>query len=316
MPDAFSSHLVEQEHDAYTATDHQVWRDVVARNAWINAEYSTWVHPAYVEGLRALELPDRIPRVEELNERLAPTGWQTVCVDGYIPTAAYVGLMSASIFPVSRVIRRPEHLDYAPAPDLAHDVLGHLPMLFSPEHRDFLKRLATVMAKAVPNALDGELYAANRAMSQLRTDPASSPAAIADAEARVVHVQNALMQNASELTQLGRMYLWSVEFGLIGGGAEGLSVYGAALMSAPTEFRAIIEDGADVLPYSLDVIDCDIAFSDLQKQYFVARDFADLHEVLAAYEVYMYMQRRGASGRASEIRELLSGNSELRSNYA
>jgi phenylalanine-4-hydroxylase len=266
--------------------------------------------------MRALELPEHIPQIEELNERLAPTGWQTVCVDGYIPTAAYVGLMSASLFPVSRVIRRPEHTDYAPAPDLAHDILGHLPMLFSPEHRDFLKRLATVMANAVPNTLDAELYAANRCMSQLRSDPASSPAAIAEAEARVVSVQEALMQDASELTHLGRMYLWSVEFGLLGGDSKRLSVYGAALMSAPAEFRAICEDGAELAPYSLDVIDCDIAFSDLQKRYFVARDFADLYEVLAAYEVYMYMQRRGASVRASEIRELLTGETDARSNCA
>src|SRR5689334_22281771 len=165
MPEAFSMHLVDQQHDAYTATDHRVWLDVLERNEWIRSEYGAWVHPAYVEGICALELPTHIPRIEEINEHLAPTGWQTVCVDGYIPTAAYVGLMAARLFPVSRVIRRPEHTDYATAPDMAHDILGHLPMLFSPQHREFLKRLATVMANAVPNGLDGELYAANRRMS-------------------------------------------------------------------------------------------------------------------------------------------------------
>src|SRR5262249_27650909 len=157
------------------------------------------------------------------------------------------------------------------APDMVHDILGHLPMLFSHEHREFLRRLATAMAKARPNVLDGELYAANRHMSQLRTDPSSPGADIAEAEARVMRVQNALRQSASELTHLGRMYLWSVEFGLIGGPGR-FSVYGAALLSAPAEFRKVCDGGANLAPYSLDVIDHDIAFSDLQKRYFVARD--------------------------------------------
>jgi phenylalanine-4-hydroxylase len=92
MPDEFEAHLVDQQYDAYTATDHRVWRDVLSRNKWINKKYGAWVHPAYVDGMRELELPTRIPRIDEINERLAPTGWQTVCVDGYIPTAAYVGM--------------------------------------------------------------------------------------------------------------------------------------------------------------------------------------------------------------------------------
>jgi phenylalanine-4-hydroxylase len=315
MPDEFRMHLVEQDYDALTSTDHCVWRNVLSRNEWIMERYADRIHPAYVEGMRALELPRHVPRLEEINERIAPTGWRTVCVHGYIPTAAYVGMMSSSIFPVSRLIRRPEHIEYAPAPDMVHDILGHLPMLFSPEHREFLKRLATVMAQAVPNALDAELYSANRNMSLLRSDLSSSPADILRAEQEVVRVHEALLENASELTHLGRMYLWSVEFGLIGN-ADHPSIFGAALMSAPAEFRAVCEASTEFLPYSLDVIDSDIAFSDLQMRYFVARDFAHLQEVLAAYEVYMYMQRRGASGRASEIRGLLSERAERERRYA
>ena len=49
MPDEFEMHLVDQQYDAYTATDHRVWRDVLARNEWISREYGPWVHPAYAE---------------------------------------------------------------------------------------------------------------------------------------------------------------------------------------------------------------------------------------------------------------------------
>jgi phenylalanine-4-hydroxylase len=129
------AHFVDQRHSSYASAAHDVWREVLARNAALIERYRERMHPAYVGGMRALALPTEVPRIEDLNERLVPTGWKTVCVDGYIPTSAYVGLMSESIFPISRTVRRAEHIDFAPEPDLVHDVLGHLPMLFCAEYR-------------------------------------------------------------------------------------------------------------------------------------------------------------------------------------
>ena len=54
------------------------------------------------------------------------------------------------------------------------------------------------------------------------------------------------------------MYLWSIEFGLMGN-PSAFWVYGAALLSSPTEFRAVCEAPSRVRPYSLEVIDHDIA---------------------------------------------------------
>ena len=282
VPDHLRRYLVEQDHAAYEADAHTVWRDVLSRNRRLVREYGTRIHPAYVQGLRALQLPDRIPRVEEINERLAPTGWKIVAVDGYIPAAAYVGLMSASIFPVSRRIRRLEHIDFAPAPDMVHDILGHLPMLFSAEHREFLKELATITAQARPNALDGEFYDAVLRMADLRSDPNASLVDLAEVEDRVRLINRALVDHASELTCLRRMYVWSIEFGLLGKPDDFL-VHGAALLSSPTEFRAVCAGNARILPYSLHVVREENAFSDVLGRYFVARDFAQMREVLTAY---------------------------------
>ncbi len=298
---AFRGHLVPQRHAEYTEGEHAVWRQVLARNEWLMENYEGRVPPAYLEGMQALELPNRLPRVEEINERLAPIGWKTVCVEGYIPTAAYVSMMSASIFPISRTIRLPEHVDFAPAPDMVHDILGHLPLLFMPEHRDFLKRLAGVMMRARPNALDAELYEANLSMSELRTRPGTAPRELAHAESRVRAVHRALKVYASELTHLARMYLWSVEFGLIGS-ADDFSICGAGLLSSPTEFAAICESEGPPVPYALEVIHRDIEFSDLQNQYFVARDFDHLLAVLEDYEDIM--QSQSGDLRSSEIREI------------
>jgi phenylalanine-4-hydroxylase len=304
IPYEFRDHLVSQRHEEYTEADHAVWREVLARNEHLLERYTRWVPQAYLEGMRELQLPARVPRIEEINERVKSTGWRTVCVDGYIPSAAYVGLMSQSVFPISRSIRRPEHVDYAPAPDLVHDILGHLPLLFSAEHREFLRKLATVMSMAEPSDLDAELYDANRHMSALKTAPGSPPDEISAAEERVFRVHRDLAKSASELTHLARMYLWSIEFGLLGA-ADSFQVYGAALLSAPSEFRAVCEGTPDIRPYSVDVVKYDIEFSDLQMRYFVARDFEHLDEALTDYE--FTMRHRTSDRRESGIRDLIGG---------
>lgn len=313
VPETWRRHFVDQDHSAYSATEHRVWRDVLARNEEIVAHCGKWLHPAYVEGMRALDLPRRVPRIEEINERLGPTGWRIACVDGYIPTSAYVGLMSARIFPVSRAIRRPEHIDFAPAPDMVHDILGHLPMLFAPEHREFLRRLAAVMARATSNPLDGEFYEAVRRTAELKADPASHPTEVAESEARLHRVLDDLKENASELTHLRRMYVWSIEFGLIGDEAK-FWVYGAALLSSPSEFRSVCSGGPELIVYSGDVIRHENAFSDMLPAYFVARDFAHLHDVLTEFEEGM--KHRQGVPRRSDIREVLPPTHERRSRHA
>lgn len=308
-----SAYFVDQQHSAYTSAEHGVWRTVLSRNAALIAQYGARMHPAYIVGARALALPTHIPGIEELNERLAPTGWKTVCVDGYIPTSAYVGLMSENIFPVSRMVRREEHIDFAPAPDFVHDVLGHLPMLFSPEYREFIRRLAAVMAKAVPNALDDEFYDAVLTLSAVKSSSASSPRKVADAEARMRQVIVQISENASELTHLRRMYVWSTEFGLMGN-RESFSIHGAALLSSPSEFRSVCDGSPQILPFSLDVIHHENAFSDVLSQYFVARDFAQLADVLSSYERRMLQAE--VAPRTSEARELLTISEEPRRNHA
>jgi phenylalanine-4-hydroxylase len=295
-PDDLRRYLTEENHALHETAAHDVWREVLRRNDDLLQKYGKWIHPAYVEGIRSLALPTRIPRADELNARLEPTGWRIVSVDGYIPTAAYAGLMAASIFPLSRVIRRPEHIDFAPAPDMVHDILGHLPMLFCPEFRRYLKQLAKVMTKAMPNAWDQEFYDAVRQMAELKSDPTSPLADVAAAEARVNRVNLALADDASEVTALRRLYVWSIEFGLLGEPGD-FRVHGAALLSSPAEFRAVRARDSLTLPYSLQALRHENAFSEVLTQYFVARDFAQYENVLAEYESTMRWKPDGASDR-------------------
>jgi phenylalanine-4-hydroxylase len=298
-------HFVDQEHAAYPAVAHGVWRQVLARNAALIAQNGERMNPEYIQGMRELELPLRVPRIEYLNRRLAPTGWQAVCVDGYIPSDAYASLIAQRIFPISRGVRRPEHVDFAPDPDLVHDVLGHLPMLFSPQYRTYLQRFGAVMLQASSNSFDDAFFESVRRLASVKSDPASSPAEVLEVEASMRGVIQATGARASELTHLRRLYVWSIEFGVMGSEGD-FSIHGAALLSAPAEFRGLCTHGAACLrPFDVGVIEQENAFSDLLNQYFVARDFSHLHEVLSEYELRM-SHRQGAA-RTSEIRSLATG---------
>jgi len=292
--------LIARDHVAYSVDAHAVWKEVLARNAQVVSRHADRIHPAYLAGLRALELPSRVPRTDELNERLRATGWKTVAVDGYLPATTYASLMAENIFPVSSRIRRREHIDLAPEPDMVHDILGHLPMLFCPEHRDYLRELATHASRAVPNALDTEYHEAVRQMAELKGAPTSDSKDVARAEAAVELVYGRLVENASEVTCLRRMYIWSIEFGLFGT-CDDFTVHGAALMSAPKELDRVLSGEARLEPYSLDAIRHENSFCELLDRYFVATDYAHLHEVLSTYASSM---QESFIPVTSEVREL------------
>jgi phenylalanine-4-hydroxylase len=292
--------LVAQDYATYSADAHAVWSEVLARNEQLVTRHADRIHPVYIEGLRALELPSRIPLTEEINERLLGTGWKIVAVDGYLPATTYASLMAESIFPVSSRIRRREHIDFAPEPDMVHDILGHLPMLFCAEHRDYLRELASHASRAIPNELDTVYHEAVRQMAELKSTAGSDARDVARAEATVAQVYRELVTNASEVTCLRRLYIWSIEFGLFGG-HDDFTIHGAALMSAPTELSRVLSGSARLEPYSPAVIRHENSFSDLLEQYFVARDYAHLHEVLSAYAASMHQSIIPGT---SEVREL------------
>ncbi len=279
--------LAIREEVVYTAEEHAVWSEVLARNGQVVARHASHIHPDYLGGLKALQLPSRVPRPHELNERLLETGWRVVAVDGYIPATMYAALMAEQVFPVSSRIRRREHIDYAPEPDMVHDILGHLPMLFCAEHRDYLRALARHASRATANHLDAAYYDAVRRSAELKCRPDCDPRAVAEADAALESVYRELMVDASEAACLRRVYIWSIEFGLFGRGDDYL-VHGAALMSAPTELTRVLSGAPRLEPYSLQAIQHENRFSDLLERYFVARDYRHLHEVLSAYAATMH----------------------------
>lgn len=284
LPSRWKRYFVPQRHGAYTPVEHATWRRLLTRTAALVAELHRWLHPAYVEGFRQLILPwKKIPRLREVNAVLAEFGWQTVCVEGYLPPEVYAGLLARGILPVARSIRRLEHADFSPTPDLAHDLLGHLPMLIASDYQQFLRRLAEAMAVAHGSRLDRDLYLANRALAESRCRPHCTFTQSAASPARAALIRESLARHPSALTELGRLYLWTIEFGLLGGTRE-YCVYGAGLLSSVAETRAVCSGRTPILDLSLAAVERDIRFSDPQSAYFVAPCYQELHRLLTRLE--------------------------------
>jgi phenylalanine-4-hydroxylase len=134
---ARSDYTCEQDYAQYTAADHDTYRRLYARQL---QQLPGLACEEFIAAVAQLGAPDRIPRFEEVSERLMKaTGWQIVGVPGLIPEEAFFKLLADRRFPVTDWMRRPEEFDYVVEPDVFHDLFGHVPLLFNPVFADYMQ---------------------------------------------------------------------------------------------------------------------------------------------------------------------------------
>lgn len=143
-PVAFST---EQSWASYSATDHAVWRVLFERRLPTLEETASRV---FLEGLEAIGLgPSGVPDLRRVNAALERrTGWRAVPVTGFLPATAFFRSLEARAFPTAITVRTPAQLDYVEAPDIFHDVFGHVPLHADPAFAEFLSRFGALAARA------------------------------------------------------------------------------------------------------------------------------------------------------------------------
>ena len=134
----YTTAVVEQPWDSYTATDHQVWAQLFARQRELLAGRAC---AEFLQAQDAMGMgAGTIPKFAELNRLLkAKTGWELVGVEGLLPELTFFDHLANRRFPVTWWIRRPEQLDYLAEPDLFHDLFGHVPLLMNPVFADYMQ---------------------------------------------------------------------------------------------------------------------------------------------------------------------------------
>jgi len=130
----------------YPDLDHETWSLLFARQVELLRGRAG---DAFLEGVAILEFEaDRIPHLSVLDHRLnQATGWRVARVPGLIHERDFFELLSRRVFPSTDYIRGREELDYTPAPDLFHDIFGHMPMLTEPDFADFYQLFGTAALK-------------------------------------------------------------------------------------------------------------------------------------------------------------------------
>jgi len=263
-----------QNYEAYTFEEHLSWACLVAQQQKTKHEFAC---REYLQGEALFEIGSAmIPNYFLLNARIfQQTGWQLATVSEIIPAELFFTCHSRRFFPVTTFMR-PLGTDYLEEPDIGHDVAGHV---------------ATFTIPAVANVMQNHGRARDliysRRDEQLLdvTDPAEI---------------ESIKQRADQLlTYAGRIYWFTVEFGLVMQDGE-VRDFGAGILSSPGETKYSIQndesnrilidpaEDADLLRLA----NTDYLISEFQKTYFVSESFGRLdtltpERILAASEKAM-----------------------------
>src|SRR5512141_565275 len=183
LPIHLRRYVVPQDYAAYTPRDQAVWRHILRR---LVRHLATRAHPSYLRGLEATGIgTDRIPSMDEMNEKLSRLGWAAVSVRGFVPPAVFTELQALRVLAIAGDIRTHEHIEYTPAPDIVHESAGHAPILADAEYAAFLQRAGELGFRAIASREDAEVYEAIRHLSIVKEDPSATPDDVGATEERL-----------------------------------------------------------------------------------------------------------------------------------
>lgn len=200
---------IRQPYELYSEENHEAWRRLYAR---MLSRWDKYANPQFLRGIGSLCLsPDRVPNLDNVNRFLSPlTGFQAKAVSGYVPAFLFFDCLRNREFPTTITIRRSDHLDYLPEPDIFHDIAGHVPMHTDAQFAGTLVRFGECAHTA-----------------------AEIVSGIRDEKERVQTL-------TSIIKAMARFFWFTIEFGLMRS-PHGLRVYGSGLLSSYGEIEHSVE---------------------------------------------------------------------------
>jgi phenylalanine-4-hydroxylase len=248
---------IEQPYDLYTPENHAAWQRLYHR---MLPRWERYANRHFRAGLDVLSLSrDHVPRLEDVNRFLFPrTEFKAKGVSGYVPAFAFFDCLRNREFPTTVTIRRGDHLDYLPEPDIFHDVAGHVPMHTDRNFAEALVRFGACAHTAVEIG-----------------------AAIRDEEERVHRLTNIIRAMA-------RFFWFTIEFGLMRS-TDGLKVYGSGLLSSYGEIEhAIASPEVQRFPLQLEwAINQSFEIDHYQPLLFTVESFDHLFQLVGRLETWM-----------------------------
>jgi phenylalanine-4-hydroxylase len=292
IPAHLRVYVSKQHYDLYTPIDHAAWRFILRAG---RAFYATHAHPKYLEGLHETGISsERIPRIEEMDAALRRFGWRAIPVIGFIPPAAFLEFQSLGLLPIACDMRKAEHLEYTPAPDIVHEAAGHAPIIADPAYAAYLRRYGEVSRRAIFSKENMGVYRAVRRLSDTKERPDATPAEI-DAAQRELDARLAEVAYDSEVDWVTRLGWWTTEYGLVGE-LDDFLIYGAGLLSSIGEGSHCFSPAVRKIPLTIDCIHHAFNITEPQPQLFVTPNFEHLNGVLEELAGRMAFRIGGVRG--------------------
>lgn len=298
IPEHLREHISEQRYELYTDIDHASWRYIMRIS---KAFFKDHAHKKYLDGLEQTGITtERIPRISEMDEKLKKIGWRAVTVTGFIPPAAFLEFQSLSVLPIACDMRRLEHLEYTPSPDIVHEAAGHAPIIADPAYAKYLHKFGEIARKAIFAKEDLQIYEAIKYLSDIKEDPRTSPAEVEQAYKALTEAYKKV-RFVSESSKLSRLGWWSIEYGLIREKNE-FKIYGAGLLSSVGESYSAIHDSVKKVPLTLSCVDTDFDITKPQPQLFYVDQFSQLENVIDELAATMAFKMGGLAALKEALR--------------
>lgn len=279
-----------------TAEDKEVWGRVVRHLEMLWKTQERRFFADYLSGLDRLKIfPSRIPVLSEINQMLSQIGWTAVYVDGMVDDHLYHEMQAARFFPVARRLRRLRDIDHSAAPDFVHDVLGHLPMLFTAQYQSLVREWARRAMATPRDTLDVNISKALAALIAERESEVLDLAMIEKSTTRLRELhRQARSGSPSHAARFARFYAWAIEFGIIAGGNDRLQISGSASLSSPGELRKIFDGETHLVSFVDHALDTPVDYTAPQNMMFVVEDFSQYRSVLRQIGKDHHASRQGS----------------------
>ena len=289
LPKKLLGYTSVQDYSLYTHIDQAVWRYVMR----ISFPYfKKYAHESYVKGIEMVGIPmDKIPKIDEMDQKLDSFGWGAVSVKGFIPPIIFMEFLARKVLPIAVDIRTSKNITYTPAPDIIHEAAGHAPIIANKDYADYLSAYGEISQKAIESKYDAEQYEIVRKLSLLKDNPNADPKILNKIENKFKNLSKKKTW-LSEASELARMNWWTIEYGLVGDLTKP-KIYGAGLLSSVSESVTSLTKNVKKIPLNKNCIKQPYNITEPQPQLFVTKDFKKLKTILIEYSKTMAFKTGG-----------------------
>ena len=134
----------------FTADELNTWESIVSLR---EKKRKFQVIDIYNDGFEELGLNQfEIPQLWKINNTLySKTGFSGRYVTGLEDGSSFYRMLANRVFPIGNFVRDKEDLSYTPAPDMLHDLFGHIPFLMDEKYANFCYKFGESACKVIDN---------------------------------------------------------------------------------------------------------------------------------------------------------------------